>query len=38
MLVIYPEGVWYQYHNIKDIDEIIQEHLIEGRIVERLKK
>tara|TARA_B100000768_G_C11122521_1_gene308132 strand:- start:338 stop:637 length:300 start_codon:yes stop_codon:yes gene_type:complete len=38
MLVIYPEGVWYQYHNTKDIDEIIQEHLIEGRTVERLKK
>ncbi len=27
MLVIYPEGVWYQYHNIKDIDEIIQYYI-----------
>jgi (2Fe-2S) ferredoxin len=36
--VIYPEGVWYQYHNTNDIDEIIQQHLIEGRTVERLKK
>lgn len=38
MLVIYPEGVWYQYHDEKDIDEIIERHLIKGEIVERLKK
>ena len=35
-IVIYPEGVWYTYANKSDIDEIIQQHLIDGKIVERL--
>ena len=38
MLVIYPEGVWYQYQTKKDIDEIIEFHLQQGKIVERLKR
>jgi len=37
VLVVYPEGVWYTYHDKADIDEIIEEHLQHGRIVERLK-
>ena len=37
VLVVYPEGVWYTYKDKKDIDEIITEHLLHGRIVERLK-
>jgi len=36
-VVIYPQGVWYTYKNKADIDEIIQEHLVNGRVVERLK-
>lgn len=35
-IVIYPEGVWYSYQSTADIDEIIQTHLVEGQIVERL--
>jgi (2Fe-2S) ferredoxin len=35
-LVIYPEGVWYTYASTDDIDEIIQTHLIDGNICERL--
>ncbi|MCW5589045.1 MAG: NAD(P)H-dependent oxidoreductase subunit E [Legionellales bacterium] len=35
-LVIYPEGTWYRYANRQDIDEIIQEHLINGNLVTRL--
>jgi len=35
-MVIYPEGVWYQYDNADDVDEILQKHLIEGGRVERL--
>ena len=37
VLVIYPEGIWYTYVDKEDIDEIINEHLLHGRIVERLK-
>ncbi len=37
VLVIYPEAVWYTYVDREDIDEIIRSHLIEGRVVERLK-
>ncbi|XZG69021.1 (2Fe-2S) ferredoxin domain-containing protein [Chitinibacteraceae bacterium HSL-7] len=36
-LVIYPEGVWYTYVDASDIDEIIDEHILNGRIVERLR-
>lgn len=37
VLVVYPEGVWYTYVDESDLDEIIEEHLKHGRIVERLK-
>ncbi len=35
--VVYPEGVWYTYSDLADIDEIVEEHLLSGRVVERLK-
>ena len=34
--VVYPEGIWYTYVDAQDIDEIIDSHLIDGRVVERL--
>lgn len=37
VLVVYPEAVWYSYVDQEDIDEIIREHLQNGRIVERLR-
>ena len=37
VIAIYPEGIWYTYVDKEDIDEIIDEHLLHGRIVERLK-
>lgn len=37
VLVVYPEGVWYTYVDEDDVDEIIEEHLGKGRIVERLR-
>jgi (2Fe-2S) ferredoxin len=37
VIVIYPEAVWYTYVDRDDIDEIIDEHLVNGRVVERLK-
>lgn len=35
--VVYPEGVWYTFVDREDIDEIIDSHLVAGRVVERLK-
>ena len=37
VLVVYPEAVWYTYVDREDIDEIIDRHLVNGRVVERLK-
>lgn len=36
-LVVYPEGVWYTYVDESDLDEIIETHLKNGCVVERLK-
>ncbi len=36
-VVVYPDAVWYTYVDESDIDEIIEEHLQNGRIVERLR-
>ncbi len=37
VIAVYPDDVWYTYVDRKDIDEIIEEHLVNGRVVERLK-
>jgi (2Fe-2S) ferredoxin len=37
IIVIYPEGTWYRYADKSDIDEIVEQHLQQGQIVERLK-
>lgn len=37
ILVIYPEETWYTFIDKEDIDEIINEHLLAGRVVERLR-
>ena len=34
--VVYPEGVWYTYVDANDIDEIVESHLQNGKVVERL--
>jgi (2Fe-2S) ferredoxin len=36
-VVVYPEAVWYTYVDRHDIDEIVEEHLKHGRIVDRLR-
>jgi (2Fe-2S) ferredoxin len=35
--VVYPEAVWYTYVDRNDIDEIVDSHLKDGRVVERLR-
>jgi (2Fe-2S) ferredoxin len=37
VMVVYPEGVWYTYVDVSDVDEIIDSHLVGGEIVERLR-
>ena len=34
--VVYPEAVWYTYVDLQDIDEIVESHLQNGKVVERL--
>jgi (2Fe-2S) ferredoxin len=34
--VVYPEAVWYTYVDQHDIDEIVDKHLKQGEVVERL--
>lgn len=37
MVVVYPEAVWYSHVQAGDVDEIVAEHLIDDRVVERLR-
>ena len=37
VMVVYPEEVWYSFFDKDDVEEIITEHLLNGRVVERLK-
>lgn len=36
LMVVYPEGIWYQPRTPEDIDEIVEAHFIGGEPVERL--
>lgn len=36
-VMIYPDGVWYAQVRAKDVPEIVEEHLINGRPVPRLE-
>ncbi len=35
IVIIYPEGVFYQHVSPDDVREIVEEHLLKGRYVER---
>ena len=34
--VVYPEATWYTYVDRADIEEIVESHLKNGQVVERL--
>ncbi|MBR4236107.1 MAG: 4Fe-4S binding protein [Clostridia bacterium] len=36
VVIVYPEGAFYSHVKLEDIDEIVSEHLIKGRVVSRL--
>ncbi len=36
LMVVYPEAVWYTFVDSEDIDEIIESHIINDKVVERL--
>lgn len=35
--VVYPEAVWYTFVDNEDIDEIVESHLKNGKVVDRLR-
>jgi (2Fe-2S) ferredoxin len=35
-MVVYPDGIWYRYRTLADVDEILSRHVIGGRRVEHL--
>ena len=36
VMVVYPEGVYYVHLTPDDVDDIVSQHLIDGKLVERL--
>jgi (2Fe-2S) ferredoxin len=37
VMVVYPEAVWYGFVQPRDAEEIVQQHLVGGRPVEKLR-
>jgi len=35
-VMVYPDGVWYAQVRADDVPEIVEEHIVNGRTVERL--
>lgn len=35
-VMIYPDGIWYAQVEACDVPEIVEEHIVKGRVVERL--
>lgn len=36
VMVVYPEGCFYSMVKVEDVKEIVEEHLLKGRVVKRL--
>jgi (2Fe-2S) ferredoxin len=37
VVVVYPDAVWYGFVKEKDVEEIVQEHILGGRPLARLR-
>jgi len=35
-MIVYPGGTWYSGVGVDDVNEIVEQHLINGKIVDRL--
>ena len=35
-VLVYPDGVWYAQVRAEDVPELVEEHIVNGRVVERL--
>jgi (2Fe-2S) ferredoxin len=35
-VMVYPDGIWYAQVRATDVPEIVEEHIVNGRVVERL--
>jgi NADH-quinone oxidoreductase subunit F len=35
-VMVYPDGVWYAQVRAADVPEIVEEHIVNGHVVERL--
>ena len=35
-VLVYPDGVWYARVSARDVAELVEEHVVGGRVVERL--
>ncbi len=35
-VMVYPDGIWYAQVRVSDVPEIVEEHIVNGRAVERL--
>lgn len=35
-VIIHPEGVWYKEVKLQDVCEIVEQHIVKGKIVERI--
>ena len=36
VVIVYPDGTFYSRVTVSDVEEIVKEHLLKGRVVERL--
>lgn len=37
VVVVYPDAVWYRCRSTEDVDAIVEEHLLQGKPVDRLR-
>ncbi len=37
VVVVYPDGVWYQKVQPEDVDEILDQHIGQGKKIDRLE-